>query len=747
MSGLAVFAHTEANQEAFAALNLLKKKGPKHAAKLVKHMGQGGPMRPFLKAVQPLTRTIRIVCALWRWVEATKARRAEVGCRELMGFMGNRCSRYFARHFMDWLTTTVLLPAVVLLIEAHVLEKREWWAAYVLPAFGVLRALAPFAASFQGSRAGRALTAKTFHAAGDKWMTSMRINDVNLLSDDCCEHDEISTTDQNSDLVEVAKELAKTLAAARREADDDLFSSCFVERMAKGNFHMVGSGSGGYSVYAYGEHKLRLMVHVTPYGPSIFDELPRYVVLERESSCDTRGSWSSTLSRFQYGCPVVEGYCYKGAFFSKYHFAIMKKKYDQQLELYQSACRIMCSAKQKTGSTPIPPTDLLSLKQFLALGKKSKKVKEAAACEKELKKLEESLTRVIKEKMSKISFHRGPVTHDDEEEGRLPASTERLRSTAPPRIIFYFEGLDCVGKSSTGRLVLAALESAGYEVSLRQYNRPATPEQLAKPWMDRFKTPFSPEASRDDLGYQSPGRDGEDEPPKAPNYQALVWDRGPAGDFVYGNLTHASESTKRERYLEFLEFDERCMDQNILFCKLLFIADRDSIAKTLGKRLAHSQICKDLHNWLDSSVGRQIDREGLSEIDSHIDPSDFVAFNSYHKNLEAFTTFAKNTDTRPHAALTNPWLVINTSDRHPARVELLTMFSGELERFASVRSGDKAKGAAVSVCHQATVALGCSSGTRSMVTFKKHLGFRLRTLLLAMFMLLLVSFYVSTKLE
>ena len=92
LSGLIVYYNMEENQAAFASLNLLKNKGPKHAAKFVKRMGQGGPMRPFLKAVQPITRTIRIVCAIWRWVEATKARRSEVGVRELMGFMGNRCS-------------------------------------------------------------------------------------------------------------------------------------------------------------------------------------------------------------------------------------------------------------------------------------------------------------------------------------------------------------------------------------------------------------------------------------------------------------------------------------------------------------------------------------------------------------------------------------------------------------------------------------------------------------------------------
>lgn len=48
---------------------------------------------------------------------------------------------------------------------------------------------------------------------------------------------------------------------------------------------------------------------------------------------------------------------------------------------------------------------------------------------------------------------------------------------APKGVILYFEGLDCSGKSSTGGLVQAALEKAGYQVVMRQYNRPPTAEQ------------------------------------------------------------------------------------------------------------------------------------------------------------------------------------------------------------------------------------------------------------------------------
>ncbi len=51
------------------------------------------------------------------------------------------------------------------------------------------------------------------------------------------------------------------------------------------------------------------------------------------------------------------------------------------------------------------------------------------------------------------------------------------QSFAPKGVILYFEGLDCSGKSSTGGLVQTALEQAGYNVIMRQYNRPPTAAQ------------------------------------------------------------------------------------------------------------------------------------------------------------------------------------------------------------------------------------------------------------------------------
>lgn len=59
-------------------------KNSHRALKVVKELGRGGPMRFFLKYVQPFTRSVRLLVAIWRWVESAQCRRGEVGSEEAM---------------------------------------------------------------------------------------------------------------------------------------------------------------------------------------------------------------------------------------------------------------------------------------------------------------------------------------------------------------------------------------------------------------------------------------------------------------------------------------------------------------------------------------------------------------------------------------------------------------------------------------------------------------------------------------
>ena len=82
LAGLAILYSYPEVQTALAVLNVTKHKDRSRAFKWMKKLGRGGEMSPFFKTVQPFTRSLRIIVAVWRWFEASKVRRFEVGVEE-----------------------------------------------------------------------------------------------------------------------------------------------------------------------------------------------------------------------------------------------------------------------------------------------------------------------------------------------------------------------------------------------------------------------------------------------------------------------------------------------------------------------------------------------------------------------------------------------------------------------------------------------------------------------------------------
>lgn len=564
-----------------------------------------------------------------------------------------------ARASVDLLIVYLLMPISAYVFKARIVPQNSWHPITLFVILGIVRACAPFAASFQGSRVGRILARSFFQSYKNRWMPVQNVHDLNLRSDDCCEKDEIS---QTADLVKLGHVIAAALGKAQQIGVDGIQGQR--EALANEGFRQIGAGSGGYACYQCHRHVwsrgaekegklVTILLHVTPYGPSILDVMPRYVFLEFEDAVDRRNKWSEFIAKQIWeGPPVVEGFCYNGAFFSPHHFAELKGMYDKQLLTYESACRAMC--KPPTGRSPNPPSDLRTLKAFLAMGKRPRYLKRNM---REYKKLQ---TGIMK------------VTSDLK---RMLSSQWIGDCTAPRGVILYFEGLDCAGKTSTGGLLDEALRGAGYDVRIRQYNRPPTTEQKLAPWMRRFE---APETS----AMRATKNRGDSHNCAGHMHTAYVWDRGPAGDFVYNpELKELSLEERNERHREFMAFDKECFGKNILFIKVLFITNRDSIASTLGKRLAQTKMARDLRMWLKSSRGGEsghgeIGFEGLDAVEHHIDPSDFLAFNNYQTNLRIFCNFALNTDSRE-----NPWVVVNTGDRYAARSDLLLAFRMKLDRF------------------------------------------------------------------
>jgi hypothetical protein len=83
-------------REVWVDMTFVIPKGPKngrHFRKFVKRLGGGGIMHVFLDRCQPVTRSIRLLVATWRWIESAKVRRLEVGVEESMVSI----QRFFSR--------------------------------------------------------------------------------------------------------------------------------------------------------------------------------------------------------------------------------------------------------------------------------------------------------------------------------------------------------------------------------------------------------------------------------------------------------------------------------------------------------------------------------------------------------------------------------------------------------------------------------------------------------------------------
>ena len=215
---------------------------------LLSYLVQGGEIREFIKTVKPFTRTMRILVGGWRWFEAAPCRRGEVGVEEAMAFIGNRVSRMVARLATDDLAFYLVFPFQRYLFRQDLLEYPEaFHPIMICICIGVLRAVSPFAASFQGSRLGRVLTRRFYSSAKNRWLPTQRIDALNLMSDDCQEKDEVN---QTADLVIIAHVIAKALGEVQTSGvagsdDDEKDTVRQKDAMLREGFKQVGAGSGG----------------------------------------------------------------------------------------------------------------------------------------------------------------------------------------------------------------------------------------------------------------------------------------------------------------------------------------------------------------------------------------------------------------------------------------------------------------------------------------------------------------------
>lgn len=339
---------------------------------------------------------------------------------------------------VDSSTKNVFLPFSAAFIAPYIDPNSR----PVIVTLGFIRAILPFIFSFIGSRIGRQLTYNTYNVANYRWKPVQEVAhfhpNAGVFQDTVLDPELILIGHQVAEMIGhgmVPEETRKKLASVK--------------------FEVVGSGQGGYAVYRrlQREPPMAIYLHVTPYGPSILDEMPQYVVLERKNLKQGRKVGTLQLSDkaiLNAAIPPeasLYGYTYSGAFFKNQEWAALTARYRETLADYDVACKRLKTAWSMRGSNPIysPPSDLWTLKEFVRSGHAPKKVRKDKRRWKEINKQ-------VKEMASMV------------------AKYQKL-GKAPKRVILYLEGLDCTAKSSTGGLVCKALEDCGYVVRTAQHNR------------------------------------------------------------------------------------------------------------------------------------------------------------------------------------------------------------------------------------------------------------------------------------
>jgi len=246
---------------------------------------------------------------------------------------------------------------------------------------------------------------------------------------------------------------------------------------------------------------------------------------------------------------------------------------------------------------------------------------------------------------------------DAEVKAKIDALTAKLedmqaKGTAPKNVIIYTDGPDGAGKSSTGAIVMQALSKVGFTSDAAIFKAP-TAEERGQHWLQRF----------------------EDKGVPTETNVARFWDRGPGGDAVYGKKTPAEV---KEMAKELKTFEKKLANDGVLLFKVHIYADQDKQAETFGKRLARQEAANIIEEQLTKRgklTGATSD--ALENIRSRIDGDDFKAMVTFDDVQAKFSTFSKLTG----------YNVVDASDRHAARLEIIDALSAQLDAWASKHAG------------------------------------------------------------
>ncbi|MFO0722151.1 MAG: hypothetical protein U1E65_00120 [Myxococcota bacterium] len=227
----------------------------------------------------------------------------------------------------------------------------------------------------------------------------------------------------------------------------------------------------------------------------------------------------------------------------------------------------------------------------------------------------------------------------------------KAKGIAPKKVVIYVDGPDGAGKTSTGAIVMQALAAAGYTISAVAFKGPSA-EERGQFWLQRFRDKGLP----------------------AGDFEAVLWDRGPAGDSVYAPKT--AEDVKKMA-AEFKEMEKAMAAEGVLMLKLHIFADPEKQAETFGKRLGRQAVADEIERRLEKSGElTEVGKNQLDVVRHKIDGDDFRALVKFDEYQAKFKRFSQAAGMR----------MLDATDRHPARLQVIDAFSADLSAWGQAQA-------------------------------------------------------------
>jgi polyphosphate kinase 2 (PPK2 family) len=239
---------------------------------------------------------------------------------------------------------------------------------------------------------------------------------------------------------------------------------------------------------------------------------------------------------------------------------------------------------------------------------------------------------------------------------------------APKGLMLQFDGPDGAGKTSSSKYILKALMQANDELPADQRWTPSTEVFKAPTAEDKQWIEDGAGAGTGIAAWQ--WRHLMRGIPE--QREVMIKDRFQPGDFVYVGEPTAERVQKMGA--EFEAYERKITDEGVMSFKAILWADVEKQAKTFGKRMARGAFAEAILTELERRGPVTDDvRAALDDIANKVEGSDMVAMTTLEDTLVRYQAFAEAADG------VTPFPVINATDRHAARLDLMRRFLAALD--------------------------------------------------------------------